>query len=75
MAGSASRSLSITPLVARINELESQMIEGKLVLLDDDGKRLIPSKATLPSSSDVVSKKVDDLVNKDYETGSGRGIR
>ncbi|GJR51504.1 hypothetical protein Tco_1402025 [Tanacetum coccineum] len=36
MAGSASGSQSNTPLVAMINFLESQMIEGKLVLLDDE---------------------------------------
>nr|GEX08965.1 retrovirus-related Pol polyprotein from transposon TNT 1-94 [Tanacetum cinerariifolium] len=45
-----------------INELESQKIEGKLVLLDDDEKPLKPSKSTLPN---VVSKNVDDLVNED----------
>ncbi|GKB27498.1 hypothetical protein Tco_0866899 [Tanacetum coccineum] len=43
------------------------MIEGMLVLLDDDGKPLKPSKLTLPSSSNVVSKKVDDLVNEDND--------
>ncbi|GJV57907.1 ATPase, F1/V1/A1 complex, alpha/beta subunit [Tanacetum coccineum] len=37
VAGSASRCPSITPLVVRINDMESQLIEGKLVLLDDDG--------------------------------------
>ncbi|GJZ50212.1 hypothetical protein Tco_0604402 [Tanacetum coccineum] len=45
----------------------SKMIEGMLVLLDDDGKPLKPSKLTLPSSSNVVSKKVDDLVNEDND--------
>ncbi|GKC99185.1 hypothetical protein Tco_1169460 [Tanacetum coccineum] len=29
-----------TPLVARINDLERKMIDGKLVLVDDDGKPL-----------------------------------
>ena len=28
---------STTPLVARINELESPMLDGKLVLVGDDG--------------------------------------
>ncbi|GKF94127.1 hypothetical protein Tco_0283827, partial [Tanacetum coccineum] len=32
-----------------INDLESQMIKEKLVLLDDEGKPLKPSKPTLPS--------------------------
>ncbi|GJY41461.1 hypothetical protein Tco_0428731 [Tanacetum coccineum] len=67
VVGSTSGSLSNTPLVARINDLESQMIEGKLVLLDDDGKSLKPCKSTLPSSSNVVSKKVNDLVNEDND--------
>ncbi|GKE41807.1 hypothetical protein Tco_1469091 [Tanacetum coccineum] len=68
VVGSASDSPSNTPLVARINELESQMIEGKLVLLDEDGNSLKTSKSTLPSSSSVVSKKVDDLVNEDNDS-------
>ncbi|GJV86708.1 reverse transcriptase domain-containing protein [Tanacetum coccineum] len=67
VAGSASGSPSNTPLVARINELESQMIEGTLVLLDDDEKPLKPSTLTLPNSSNVISKKVDDVVNEDND--------
>ncbi|GJW93710.1 beta-glucosidase 12 [Tanacetum coccineum] len=43
------------------------MIEGKLVLQDDNGKPLKLSKSTLHSSSNVVSKKVDDLVNEDND--------
>ena len=31
-------SLSATSLTARINELESQMLDEKLILLGDDGK-------------------------------------
>ncbi|GKD44587.1 hypothetical protein Tco_1269232 [Tanacetum coccineum] len=34
----------------------------------DEGKPLKPSKSTLPSSSNVVSKKVDDLVNEDNDS-------
>nr|GEZ94443.1 hypothetical protein [Tanacetum cinerariifolium] len=45
-----------------------QMIEGKLVLLGDDGKSLKPSTSTLHSSSNVVYKKVDDLVNEDNDS-------
>ncbi|GKF25213.1 hypothetical protein Tco_0081107 [Tanacetum coccineum] len=44
------------------------MIEGKLVLLDEDGKPLKPSKSTLPSYSNEVSTKVDDLVNEDNDS-------
>ncbi|GKF94386.1 hypothetical protein Tco_0284086, partial [Tanacetum coccineum] len=43
------------------------MIEGKLVLLDDDGKPLKPSKSTFPSYSNVVSKKVDEDNNNEVE--------
>ncbi|GKA62303.1 hypothetical protein Tco_0761822 [Tanacetum coccineum] len=57
-----------TNVGSRINDLESQIIKGKLVLLDDEGKLLKPSKSTLSSSSNVVSKKVDDLVNKDNDS-------
>ncbi|GJU50890.1 zinc knuckle CX2CX4HX4C containing protein [Tanacetum coccineum] len=70
MASSASSSPSNTPLVARINKLESLIIKGTfvllgtLVLLDDDGKSLKPSKSTLPNSFNVVTKNVDDLVNE-----------
>ncbi|GKC74243.1 zinc knuckle CX2CX4HX4C containing protein [Tanacetum coccineum] len=45
-----------------------KVIERKLVLLDDEGKPLKPSKSTLPSSSNVVSKKVDDLANEDNDS-------
>ncbi|GJX82415.1 hypothetical protein Tco_0331896 [Tanacetum coccineum] len=58
---------SNAPLVAMINKLESQMIEGKLVLLGDDGKSLKPSKPTPLGTSNVVSKKVDDMVNEDSD--------
>nr|GEY04375.1 hypothetical protein [Tanacetum cinerariifolium] len=59
---------SNTTLVTRINELESQMIEGTLMLLDDDEKPLKPSKPMLPSSLNVVSKMADGLVNKDNDS-------
>ncbi|GKC37536.1 ATPase, F1/V1/A1 complex, alpha/beta subunit, partial [Tanacetum coccineum] len=74
VASSASSSPSNTPLVARINKLESLIIKGTfvllgtLVLLDDDGKSLKPSKSTLPNSFNVVTKNVDDLVNEDNDS-------
>ncbi|GKC02948.1 ribonuclease H-like domain-containing protein, partial [Tanacetum coccineum] len=71
VAGLASGSPSITPLVARINDLESQMIAVKLVSLEDEGKPLKPCKPKLPSSSNVVFKKVDDLVNEDSDSEVG----
>nr|GEY82727.1 RNA-directed DNA polymerase, eukaryota [Tanacetum cinerariifolium] len=57
-----------TDVGSKINELESQMIEGKLVLLGDDEKHLKPCKPPPPSSSNVVSKKVDDLINEDSDS-------
>ncbi|GJW03743.1 putative ribonuclease H-like domain-containing protein [Tanacetum coccineum] len=68
VAGSASGSPSNTPLVAKISELKSQMIEGRLVLLGDDGKLLKPCNPTPHSSFNVVSKKVNDLVNEDSDS-------
>ncbi|PWA58917.1 hypothetical protein CTI12_AA395910 [Artemisia annua] len=53
VTGLASGSPSTTPSVARINELECQMLDEKLVLLGDDGKPLKPCKSTLPSSFNV----------------------
>ncbi|GKE34305.1 reverse transcriptase domain-containing protein [Tanacetum coccineum] len=50
-----------------INELESQMLDGKFVLVGDDGKPLKPCKSTIPSSSNVPSKKGDDPVNEDSD--------
>ncbi|GJU41635.1 hypothetical protein Tco_1194592 [Tanacetum coccineum] len=67
VAGLISGSPSTTPLVVRINELESQMLDGKLVIVGDDRKPLKPRKSTLPSSYNVASKKVDDPVNEDSD--------
>ncbi|GJW01422.1 hypothetical protein Tco_1556673 [Tanacetum coccineum] len=44
-----------------------QMLDGKLVLVGDDGKPLKPCKSMLPSSSNVTSKKVNDPVNEDSD--------
>ncbi|GJR59135.1 hypothetical protein Tco_1501297, partial [Tanacetum coccineum] len=41
---------------------------GKLMLLDEDGKPLKAYKPTLPNFSNVVSKKVDDMVNEDSDS-------
>nr|GEV22112.1 reverse transcriptase domain-containing protein [Tanacetum cinerariifolium] len=56
VVGSTSSSPSTTPLVAKINQLESQVLDGKPVLVGDDGKPLKPCKSTIPSSSNVASK-------------------
>nr|GEW61190.1 hypothetical protein [Tanacetum cinerariifolium] len=56
-----------TLYVKKINELESQMLDGKLMLVGDDGTPLKSCKSMLPSSSNVASKKVDDPVNEDSD--------
>ena len=38
--GNQTPSINATPVVARINDLERQMLDGKLVLVDDHGKPL-----------------------------------
>ncbi|GKB45186.1 hypothetical protein Tco_0890128, partial [Tanacetum coccineum] len=47
VAGSVFSSPSTTPLIAKINQLESQMLNGKFVLVGDDGKPLKPCKSTI----------------------------
>ncbi|GKD01471.1 hypothetical protein Tco_1171745, partial [Tanacetum coccineum] len=37
----ASSSTSTTPIVERIDKIERQIIDGKLILVDDDGKPLL----------------------------------
>ena len=39
---------------AKTNELESQMLDGKLVLVGGDGRPLRPCKSTISSSEKVV---------------------
>ncbi|GJV17473.1 hypothetical protein Tco_1362796 [Tanacetum coccineum] len=55
------------------NELESQMLVGKLVLVGEDGKPLKPCKSTLPTASNVTCKKVDDPVNEDMDNVNTSG--
>ena len=57
---------STAHLFARINELESHMLDGKLVHVGDDGKSLKPCKSTLPSSKKVVDPDSDDEVLEIY---------
>ncbi|GJV37010.1 hypothetical protein Tco_1409487 [Tanacetum coccineum] len=42
-----------SPLAARINDLERQMMDVKLVLVDDDGKPLKPSRSNIRIDSEV----------------------
>lgn len=67
MVGTTSGSLSTIPLVARINELESQIIDGKLVLVGDDGKPLKHCKCGFisPNPFDLLSKFDDS--NEDWK--------
>ncbi|GKD36827.1 hypothetical protein Tco_1257034, partial [Tanacetum coccineum] len=45
-------------------KLGNPILMRKLVLMGDDGKPLKPCKPTPPSYSNVVSEKVNDLVNE-----------
>nr|GEW62575.1 U5 small nuclear ribonucleoprotein helicase [Tanacetum cinerariifolium] len=75
----------ITPLAARINDIEIQILDGKLVLVNDDGK---PLKPTVDDLLDADSdSEVDEVfnetasfmasrsykVNKSYKSTSGVG--
>ena len=60
----ASGSPNATPFVAMTNELESQMLDGKLVLVGGDGRPLRPCKSTISSSEKVVDP---DNTNSDDE--------
>ncbi|GKG21619.1 hypothetical protein Tco_0384214 [Tanacetum coccineum] len=50
----ASGSLNTTPLAERINKLEIQMLDGKLILMDNNGK--------------PINKVDSDLVNSDSDS-------
>ncbi|GJS25033.1 hypothetical protein Tco_0453665 [Tanacetum coccineum] len=58
----SSCSTSTTPIVERIDKLERQIIEGKLTLVDDDGKPLPKVVSTKSTDSDC---EVEDVVD-DY---------
>ncbi|GKB47143.1 hypothetical protein Tco_0897896 [Tanacetum coccineum] len=52
----------ITPLAARINDIERQILDGKLVLVYDDGK---PLKPTVDDPLDADSdSEVDEMFNE-----------
>nr|GEV91036.1 hypothetical protein [Tanacetum cinerariifolium] len=85
--GSSPRHLVIQirpPLATRINGLERQMLDGKLVLVDDDGKPLKPHfdpvNADSDSEVDMVFSETTSFmasmsskVNKSSKSGSGTG--
>ncbi|GJR94840.1 hypothetical protein Tco_0267014 [Tanacetum coccineum] len=56
----ASSSTSIIPIVERIDKLERQSIERKLILVDDDGKPLPKVVYTINADSD---SEVEDVVD------------
>nr|GEZ02650.1 hypothetical protein [Tanacetum cinerariifolium] len=73
-----------TPLATRINGLERQKLDGKLVLVDDDGKPLKPHvdpvNADSDSEVDVMFSEIASFmasmsskVNKCSKSGSGAG--
>ncbi|GKF14951.1 hypothetical protein Tco_0056413, partial [Tanacetum coccineum] len=61
--GNQPLSTNVALIVVRINNLERQMLNGKLVLMDYDWKPLeteVNKSTSVPSSSKVASKKVMD---------------
>nr|GEZ03479.1 hypothetical protein [Tanacetum cinerariifolium] len=75
---------NMTPLATRINCLERQKLDGKLVLVDDDGKPLKPHvdlvNADSDSEVDVMFSEtasfmssMSSKVNKSSKSGSGAG--
>ncbi|GJY59685.1 hypothetical protein Tco_0459577 [Tanacetum coccineum] len=68
--GNQPLSTNATPIVTRINELERQMLDGKLVLVDDDGKLLkmeVNKSTSIPSTCKAASKMVVDEGECDIE--------
>ncbi|GJR45896.1 hypothetical protein Tco_1313999 [Tanacetum coccineum] len=62
-----SGSPSATPIAERIDKLERKMIDGKLMLVDDDGKPLSKVASTVNANSDSEVEDVETKVDDDYE--------
>nr|GFB29534.1 hypothetical protein [Tanacetum cinerariifolium] len=58
--GVASSSIGTTLIAERIDKFETQMIEGKLLFVDDDGKPLSKVVCTVNADSDSEVKEVFD---------------
>ncbi|GKA22300.1 hypothetical protein Tco_0708262, partial [Tanacetum coccineum] len=58
--GGASSSISTTPITKRVDKFERQLIEGKLLLVNDDGKSLPKVASTVNADSDSKVEKVFD---------------
>nr|GEW34266.1 hypothetical protein [Tanacetum cinerariifolium] len=73
LVATSSGSLSTTPLVTRINKLESQMLDGKLVPVGDDERplKLCKFRFISPNPFDLLSKFDDS--NEDGKDG-GKNI-
>nr|GEW71435.1 hypothetical protein [Tanacetum cinerariifolium] len=59
--GVACSSISITPISERIDKFERQLIEGKLLLVDDDGQPLPKVVSTINADSD---SEMEDVFNE-----------
>ncbi|GJS49262.1 hypothetical protein Tco_0599383 [Tanacetum coccineum] len=57
--GVASSSISTTPIAEKIDKIEKQMIEEKLLLVDDDEKPLPKVVSTVNSDSDSEVEEVE----------------
>ncbi|GJX35711.1 putative reverse transcriptase domain-containing protein [Tanacetum coccineum] len=58
--GVASSSISTTPITERIDKFERQLIEGKLLLVDDDGKPLPKFVSTVNADTNSEVEEVFD---------------
>ncbi|GKF72993.1 hypothetical protein Tco_0219325 [Tanacetum coccineum] len=65
--GVASSSISITPIAERIDKFKTQMIEGKFLLVDDDGKPLPKVVSTVNADSNSEVEEKETKRDDDYD--------
>nr|GEX18594.1 hypothetical protein [Tanacetum cinerariifolium] len=68
--GNQSLSTNATHVIARINDLERKLLDGKFVVVDDPGTPLemdVNKLTSIPSTSNVASKKIVDECKTDIE--------
>nr|GEX32377.1 retrotransposon protein, putative, Ty3-gypsy subclass [Tanacetum cinerariifolium] len=64
-----------TPIIDKINKLECQILDGKYILVDDDGNPLVPmGNVDSESEVDVVFDKTANVIaSTSFKGGSDRG--
>ncbi|GJW33346.1 hypothetical protein Tco_0053378 [Tanacetum coccineum] len=71
-------SLSTTPIAERIDKLERQILDGKLMFVDDDGKSLYKADSMVNADSDseveeVFNETVGFVISISLKSGSESG--